>query len=277
MTNPGVVTIEDFETADAAAKAAAEAAGKPAVRPGELKLEGDDIPENLRGKTLADVLEQTKRLNEALRISEDARLALANTSRPTQVVVQQPEREVPDLTDEQLKTLMEENPLAAVQYIRQDSEKRILQHIDSRFRPLAEGNVAAAMELAKRNYPLEFKVFEKDINSILDKIPDKSTLSTVGAWEQLVSYVRGQPGNIDRYIEARNEASRSDAQQAERTRAGFSVSTGGASSPAPTRESGDEYFGLDETERRIAEATIMGAKTPKDAWKEYSHWKKVGQ
>jgi hypothetical protein len=68
--SPGAthVDIDEFERSQAAPAAPPKAS--------EFKLEGDDIPEEFRGKTASEIAKLAGSFQSALRISEDARGAM---------------------------------------------------------------------------------------------------------------------------------------------------------------------------------------------------------
>ncbi|CAB4165145.1 hypothetical protein UFOVP1537_4 [uncultured Caudovirales phage] len=263
MTGPNAVSIDEMETANAAPAATTAA---PTIN--EIKLDQAGVPEHLRGKTLADVLERTERMEQALRLSEDARLSLSRNTNAVAVPVQQPT--VPVLTDDQFNTLLQENPAEALRYRDEQMASRMLAHLESRLAPLNNAGFSSQKEAAKAKYPLEFAMFADQLDQVANGLPDKSALSTPQGWEQLVSFVRGMPDNFEKLMTARTSStgnnSAAEARRAEELRAGFSVSSG-AGNPAPITTRGASV--LDDTQKRVA--ATMGISEA-----DYVKWMNVG-
>lgn len=272
MTAPGEsVSIDDVELmSDDVAPAA-----KP-FNPADVKLEGDNVPENLRGKSLADVIEQSARIAEALRISEDARLALARSTEPRTVVVERDRAPAgpTELTEDQLNTLFQENPAAAAAYVTDRTERRMAAHFEQRFGSMASAGIGNARALAEKAYPLEFAIFKNDIDQIVGQMTDKSALGSVDGWGKLVSYVRGQDGNIDKFVEAKAGSRRDEARDRERESAGFVAAGNTARDPNPPKPVATSD--LDDTQKRIARNMFTDAKTDDEAYKLYKKWSTVG-
>ena len=179
------------------------------------KLEGDAVPEDMRGKSLAEVLAQTGKYKEALKISEDARAELggrvgqleahqaASEAVRAQIPTQFPsERPEPELTEEELQKLHEDEPLKAIQYVNARAEKRLAANIDARLSPLLEGNVSSAEARAKEKHKVVFELLGDKVQAFVDKLHDKNVMSSDKAWDDLIAYVSGQPENQDKLFKA---------------------------------------------------------------------------
>src|SRR5262245_54445733 len=96
-------------------------------------LEGDEIPEGLRGKSVSYLVGQFSRLGEALKVSEDARAALKTAGEALSEARRAPASAAPppgpvaepELNDDQLQALYDESPRKYQDYLAQQSEKRM--------------------------------------------------------------------------------------------------------------------------------------------------------
>jgi hypothetical protein len=244
---PTSVTIDEMETA-----------GSPKADSTAVKLEGDNIPESLRGKSVADLLEAQTRLEAALRVSESAReqqQLLIRQAGSQPAVEPTPLPTIPEekeLTREEFAVMYEERPLDAIEKMQEQQLKRAQRIMEQRLAPLTAGTSSIAEQAARQKFGEEFEILGNEIEGVIKKISGgRASLSTVDAWQDVVSYVRGQPGNFEKIIEKRatkvQARSADDARQEQINAAGFN----GISSiraPAPTR-SGKE---LDSIEKQIA-------------------------
>lgn len=165
----------------------------------QIKLEGDEIPQNLRGKSVADVLDQVNRLNQALQASEEARTALKNSQEalaearrtPAPVASPAPQPE-PELNEEQLDALFQENPRKYHQYMAEQAEKRLLSRVQGMIAPVVGNTTDMSVRDAQRRYPEEFSAFGKEIQNWIAGLPDKSILAAPGAMDEAMDYLRGK-------------------------------------------------------------------------------------
>jgi hypothetical protein len=165
----------------------------------DVKVDGDDVPENLRGKTARDLLNYAKSVEQALKTSESARqeaLILAQTAsaaagKPPVAAPPEPKPE-PELTREQLRELYETDPLAAIEAMQRQALVKAESHLQARLEPLISGAGQSAEQIARTKFPEEFEVLSDEIKQMVESLPDKRMLSQPGNWEQLVTYVRGQ-------------------------------------------------------------------------------------
>lgn len=213
----GGAAVLDFT--DLAAAAAAPAAP---IDPATVKLDGDNIPEALRGKTLADVLSVQTELQRALAVARDTNDALRQSSealtasRQQQApVVQQPVAE-PELTKEQLKALYDEDPFAYQQHMFTQMDKKIQKQVSSSIAPFASTTASVSESQARQKFTEEFSVLGTEINQVLSQIPDKGVLAQPGAWDELLYYVRGK--NLDKLMEARTKKANDSALEEARKR-----------------------------------------------------------
>lgn len=263
-------TLEEFEREVAA----------PAAPATSIKLEGDDVPEEFRGKSVAEVLAMTSAMGKSLRISEDARLALANSAKertdnppPPEAPIQR-EPEIPQITREQLKELYDTDPIQAIEVMQQTALARAEQHVNRRMEQLQVGVIDNAEKWAREEFKDEFEVLGKDIENFRKSLPNQAAFTTKKGWQDLVSYVRGQPGNFEKFMEHKQNGggklrTLSIAREEQEANSGF---TGGA----PRRST----IVADDTEMDATEQKIMNefidAGTFKDK-AEYLKWRKMGR
>lgn len=226
MTGPTAVTLDELEQHAAAASKDDE---KPDLS--KINLEGDGIPEELKGKSVAELLKHTENVAEALKLSEEARLALrtsldARPAAPAEPVTPA-EPEPKQLSSEELATLYEEEPLKAITIMQEQAIAKVAGHYEKRLQPLFEGSATSAETLARKNFATEFELFGDEINNVISKMPDKSGLANMGTWEDIIAYVRGSKGNFERYMTHMTTKAAADAaaeaQNQQTLEAGFTT------------------------------------------------------
>lgn len=268
MTGPTALSMEDIEKELTETKPADLTA---------IKLEGDTVPEEFRGKTAAELVAMAKATSDALRTSEEARKAQPAPAAPQPVIVQAPAapKEEPLLTKEQLAELFETDPIGAVAYMQEKAVKEAEANIEKRFSGLTHGSMSMAEQSAKSRFADEFALFGDDIKRITNAMLDKTALGSVEGWENVISYVRGRPGNFEKYIEHKTkvnaEAAAAAARAEQEKLVGFQPRPAagvGPSSPAPGAQSSE---GLDETEQKIADGFIAQGVFKTRA--EYKKWR----
>lgn len=249
MTAPAgsVVTLEDMEQEL-----------QPAPKVTDTKLEGDVVPEEFRGKSVAEVIEQTNRLKQALQISEAERLKALQQPAPVPAPVAAPPAQVDEykpLTKEQIQALYEEDPLKAFEAMQNDALIRADIHFNRRFGAL-EGSLASTQEgWARQEFKDEFEVLGPQITELLGQITDKRVLNDKQSWKDLISYVRGQPGNFEKLWEHKSKhpapRTAADARAEQAADVGFSPRpTARAETPIPEGS-------LDPVQKRVAEVLGM--------------------
>ncbi len=244
--------------------------------PSPSVLEGDDIPEEFRGKTAAEVAKIAAQRTEALRTSESARLAAleAQRSAPAPVVVNQPAAPAApaEMTQEEFDALYETDPKAALKIMKEQTEDQITRNVLARIMPLQSGMTASAEAAARAQFSTEFELFGDQIKQIVDTVPNKQFLASPKGWADIISYIRGQPENFEKLVAHKNkgseEAARTAARQAQIESAGFS-SRAPVAPPSARMGNDPTFFGLDDTERKVADNLGM-------SYKEYAHWKRMG-
>lgn len=255
---PVDVTLEEIE----AQTALAAQEGKKLDLNSKLE---DGVPEEFKGKTVSEVLQLAKGTMDGLKVSETRRLELeSKVQAPIVQAPPEPKLE-PELTKDQLKALYDSEPMAAIEYMSTQAEKRATVNLEKRILPLLAGSATNAEEMAKRKYPDEFALFSGDIAEIVNRVPDRTVLAQPKTWDDLIAYVRGQPVNFDKLVA--HKANQTGAAQLAAAH-NLQVNSAGASikstiaSPALTI--GAE--GLDALELEIAKGLDM---TPAD----YKLWK----
>lgn len=197
---------------------------------------------------------------EALRISEEARKQAEARLRDTSTPVQQADDGIDTLTDEDIARLIEEKgQVAALRAIQAQTIRAANKHFSTRMAGMADAGIQLAEAEARRKYPLEFEVFKDDIQAQIKAAPDKGALANGVVWDNLISFIRGKPGNIEKYIAKVNEKASADAQAAalaaQRETAGVHLPNGSVrvreiEAPAATH-------GLDAIEIEIANTLGM--------------------
>lgn len=242
--------------------------------PAPAVLEGDDVPEEFRGKTAAEIAKIASQRTEALRTSESARLAALETRREPAAsapVVVAPPAAPAQMTDEEFDALYETDPKQALRLMKEQSEASITQNVLARVMPLQAGAVASAEAQARAQFAAEFELFGPEIEKIIAGVPNKAFLASPKGWSDIISYIRGQPENFDKLVAHRTKGSEAAAAAAARQRevdsAGFTSRTTVA--PAAPKMGGDpSHYGLDEVERRVADNMGM-------TYDEYAKWKRT--
>lgn len=244
---PGSVSLEDVDASRANQKADLT----------KVTLDGDDIPDDLKGKTAADLVQRTRALENALKISEDGRknaetlaqiasrgtAAPATAPAPTPVVEQ-------DMPAEELAQLMQTDPGKAVQVIQEQTARKVDAQVRARLGPIASGASGLAEATARQKYAEEFALFGDEIKRYTDSLPNKDILSNPAAWDDLVSYVRGRPGNFEKLFDYR--AGKAREVEAVKARESQVNGVGFTSRPANTAPATRKGRPLDATEREIA-------------------------
>lgn len=174
----------------------------------EIKLETDDVPEELKGKSVKDILAQMDALKNSLRVSEEARqqaltmAQVATQQQPTPPPAPKPEE--PEFSSEKFKEMMAEDPAAAFEYGIKAFNAMQQRQFESRILPLQQSTMTTAEQYAKNKYAEEFAVLGPEIKAIVDQIPANvkaSALADPEAWDRIVDYARGK--NFDKLFQHR--------------------------------------------------------------------------
>lgn len=227
----------------------------------KITLDGDDVPEDFRGKSVSEAIQQAARFKEALRVSEDARIALKNSQEALETTRRGPAPPAPaaptpepELNEEQLQALFEENPRKYHDYVAQQSERRIMRQLQGAIAPVVGNSADMAIRDARNRYPDEYAAFGSDIeNFISTQIPDKAALAAPGAVDQMMNYLRGMHyKKFGEYLANKNNGGLEDARSA----LGSQTPNGFERTPQPPRGNGKNKgpIQLDDTMKDIARA-----------------------
>lgn len=238
---------------------------------GDMKLDGDDVPEHLRGKSAADLIKLAESAQEAVKLSENARLqaearaAAAGVQQPATLPEPKPE---PELTEEELAELHQQDPLKAIRYIQTQAQRAAERNFEARLGSVVAGTASQVENAARAKYKDEFELFGDQITSVAKTIPNaQQVLMNPSAWDDLISLIRGRSGNIERLIERK---SAQPAAPSRRAAADMEAQSMGFSDTGQTgRRPASNPSQLDSIQLEIAEKLNM---TPA----EYVHWSNVG-
>lgn len=260
LGGPSSVSLEDVEAGQA----------KPKMDLTKIQFD-DNAPDEVKGKTAAEVIEQNRALAQALRISEESRknaealaqLAAKSNTAPAAAAAPVPEP-VQEMPAEELAQLMQTDPVKAVQVIQEQTARKVDAQVRARLGPLASGASGLAEATVRQKYPDEFALFNDEIQKYVSSLPNKEVLSNPQAWDDLISYVRGRPGNFEKLFDHR--AAKSRTVDAEAARAREAASVGFTGRPANTQMPKVRGRPLDSTEREIARELNLSDE-------DYIHWR----
>jgi len=262
----GSATIDEYE----------ESVKAPAapVKASEFKLEGEDVPEEFRGKTAAEIAAQAKAAMSALRTSEESRLTMKTALETRQVEPPKPAPvvEEPEMTREQLKELYDTDPLEAMAKMTEIAEKRATKNFSQRLGQIEGSGMSLAENWAKEEFPDEFRLFGKELADFTAKFPP-ATFSTKKGWEDAVAFVRGQRGNFEKLMEYRQKGpdkTPAQARQEQESVAGHSSRGNGQGGRVPV----ESPIILDATQKQIVQEFINSGVFKDEA--EYIRWQKMG-
>jgi hypothetical protein len=276
VTHPAeAATFDEIEQKLEADKTQSAAQSSEALA---AKLEGDGIPEAFRGKTVKEIMTLAAASQNALSISENARKDAEERARSTAAapaVSSEPTKPPePEFGEKEFRKLYEEDPAAAFLRLSESTEKRMAKNFEGRLVPLVASSTSAAEAEARRQYSEDFQLFDADIEKFIQTQlgGDRSRVSTVKAWTDLVTYIRGQPPNIEKLFEHRRKKSEDEARKtAEERQQAVTGFSGTAAARRTSTEGGGEQ--LDATEKAIAQEFIRSGLIKDES--EYSRWKKV--
>lgn len=230
-----------FDEIERQLKAAETAALAPKLD--DTKVDGEDVPEQYRGKTVKEILAQTKALEDTLRLSEQGRqqaLTMAQMAANQRSLPEAPKAPEPEplVTAEEVAAAFAEDPAKGVQLMtkmNQQAIDRAAASYASRIDPLLQGTVGAVEAEARRKYPDEFQLYAEEIKAIQDKLPNKNAMSSLDSWDDLIAYVRGKnPEKLFQHrLAAQSQQRQTEAQEQQRQTAGITMSSA-QRTPAPT-------------------------------------------
>lgn len=233
----------------------------------KVVMQGEGLPEHLKGKSALELIEYARGVEAALKVSEGAReqalatARLATESRSAPVVPAPVVEKPKQLTKEELKELYDTDPLAAIEVMNAQAIDRAAEHFSKRLEPIMTGGAQTAENAARAKYPDEFAVFEKEIKEVVASM-DQSSLSSLGTWDNLIAFTRGKDYMrlVNHVTKRETDKRAAEALEAERGGAGFSA-TSTRRAPAPV---GGKMV-LDATQKEIAANLKMTDE-------EYIHW-----
>lgn len=242
------VSLEDIEASSAEPKAVDLTQA----------LDGEEVPEELRGKTMAEVIAIQKGMKDALMTSEQARknaetlaaTAAAATAQPAPAPAPEPTPE-PELSEEQIAELHQEDPIKAIKYMNAQAIRVAEKNLEARLGPMMAGTAASVEENARARYSDDFEVIGSEIEKFIQALPNKQVLANPQGWDDMISLVRGK--NLDKIIEHKiNKASdtaKETAQQEQKELTGFQP---GAGPVRPATAVPSRVEALDDTQKEIA-------------------------
>jgi len=165
-----------------------------------IRLDGDDIPEPLRGKSVSEAMQQYNSiLSHAQQMAQQMR----------QGQMQQQQQQTPP---EPEKPVFEDDDLLGDA---RNFETKLNQFVQRRVSPYVQQQMQAqtqqARQLAQQQFGDEFQRWGQEIDQLAGQLPVQQTANPQ-TWAQLVQYVRGQ--HMDEIIQERIQA----AQQQPRKR-----------------------------------------------------------
>jgi hypothetical protein len=236
-TPPGITPVETtFEELEALSVEESTPTPTTPADPHAFRFEGAGVPENLRGLSAAELAERATRLEQALQISESARLRSTPSAPAPQPVPSTPVAP-PAPTREQLQELYDRDPLEAMAAMTIMAEQRVRQEYQGRMQPMVDSARSSAEQAARARYAEDFELFGDQIKEVVAQV-DPQALTNPAAWESLVAYVRGRPENLEKIVEKRiAKARESNGREVAQN--------------VPTNPVADDTAGLDATQLEI--------------------------
>lgn len=235
----------------------------------KIQLDGESVPEGLRGKSVNDVISRMNSMEEALRLSEQARkqaetnaqLALSRGGEPQKPAEEETAQE---LSEEQIKELYEEDPIKAIQVINDQALRRAEKNLEIRLAPMMRGTSAQVEQAVRSKYADEFELFGDQITQLAGTVPNKeAVLSNPAAWDDLIALVRGRQGNMEKLIARKSGGhTPTQAREMQTQTMGFTGTGGPRQSASPSNGQ------LDPIQKEIAEKMNMSEA-------EYIKWMRV--
>ena len=213
-----------------------------------IRLEGDNVPEEFRGKTLESMVEVMRAMSK-----QNSTPAPAPVSAPSAPA---PVAPLPTYNREAIQAMVDSGDVigaieAAVGY----GHMRAQHEFDQRIAPLFASGSSILETNAKAKYKDEFELFGPEINQLAQAAGTALTLP--GAWDNLIAFVRGKDGNLDKLIEhkttRRVKVADDDIAPVIRSQRGNS----GSPFAVPGRKPSLEELRGDEHVRRVCEASGM--------------------
>lgn len=237
---PDTPNSTTFEEIEEQLKATEAQALKPDLA--KISLDDAELPENLRGKSVQDVISYTKGLEQALRVSEEARqqalttaqLAARATAEPPQAAAPEPE---PMISADEIAEAFQEDPAKGVALMQKANEQAIARaasHFQQRLEPMLAGTASAMEAEARRKYADEFELYKDEISEMLSSMPNRQQImANSKSWDDMIAYIRGKdPMRLYEHLNKKTaDAARNNAVSQQRESVGFQ-STGQLRAPA---------------------------------------------
>ncbi len=180
----------------------------PPPDPNSFKLEGDKVPDQFRGKTAAEIVQMASGLQDALKISEQARLQGGNNS-PAPVTPAAPA--APVYNRAAIQEMVESGDvIGAMEQMMGYAHAVVTRDMEQRIAPLTGTVSSAAESQARSKYAEEFELFEPEIRAAVAQAG--TNMAQPQAWDMVMSYIRGQ--NIDKIIAHRTAKAQRTAESA---------------------------------------------------------------
>lgn len=226
----------------------------------KLTIEGEGVPEGLKGKSVADAIAMYDRALVALRASEESRQALKASSealtevrsRPNDTPVAPTTPTEPELTLDQWKELYETDAFSYHEKKAEQLRRDMAANLQTSIAPLAGSAADLALANARTKYPDEFAALGKDIESMISRIPDKRALSSPGAIDDLVAYVRGK--EFDKFYAFKQTKNGVETLDNARHEAAEVVPRDSSVLPQPRKVVSSSRKQIDDTEKIVADA-----------------------
>lgn len=158
-----------------------------------MRLEGDNIPEDLRGKSVESLLTDRARMESLMKEFG------SNMNRPTPVAVTAVEPD-PVYDRTAVKELLENgNVMEAMEAMMGYAYKRVSKDFETRIAPLVSTTNNVAESAMRAKYPAEFELFGPQIAELARNAGQG--MSNPESWDNLIAFVRGRGDNFDKLVE----------------------------------------------------------------------------
>lgn len=239
----------------------------------EVKLDGDSVPESMRGKTAREALNRITELENTLRQSEIARqqalatAQVASTRREEPVVHREEPAPEPLVTADEVAAAFSEDPAKGARLMEKMTQQQIQRastDFMTRVAPMLSGSASALENQARTKHADAFEVYKDEIEALLKQVPDKSVMTTPQSWDDLVAFAVGRnPEKLFQHRLGKESATKkAEAEVAQRNNAGVTMSSSSRAAPA----AGAPVF--DETTKEVCR--VLGISE-----QDYGIWSKV--
>lgn len=236
MANPIIMSMEDLE-------GLAESPETPKVVGGGGESSQDAA---VTPTSTAVVSPETEALRKALEISENARLSMQQQMQPQAVA--QPTQQAKWYTDEELAEMASsDDPAARVLAMRASAQQQVAlasQYFQGQMATLTQSMYGSAEADARRRYPKEFELYGPQISALAQRT-EPGTLTSSAVWDNLISYIRGLPGNFEKFVD-HQITTRTNARATQEQTSGFTAVAPIAPTPAAS------FSNIDPITREVA-------------------------